>query len=227
MNYQSYNWTEPEGNGRGRVPRARALLLCIDTSGSMDSQARVQGSDDDDITSLQLVGHACRTVLQAVFQHAPQSQVAVYTFGRTVGKIDAAACLDTAQTKYLSDKIDALIPEGCTNMWGAIEQTIGDARALIAKDIAVDIFLLTDGQPTENTNPRAGIAKALADIMPPAQHCCIHTFGFGPAIDSALLLEIAGIGHGIFKYISDAGMVGTVMINSICKFIHDQSPTAA
>lgn len=41
----------------------------------------------------------------------------------------------------------------------------------------------------------------------------IHVFGYGYEIDTGLLGEIAEVGVGVYGYIPDCSMVGTVFVN--------------
>jgi len=50
-------------------------------------------------------------------------------------------------------------------------------------------------------------------------NCSISTFGFGYSLDSALLDEIADIGHGKYSFIPDSGLVGTVFVNSLSNLL--------
>ncbi|CAE6418391.1 unnamed protein product [Rhizoctonia solani] len=74
------------------------------------------------------------------------------------------------------------------------------------------VFILTDGQP--NVEPPRGhipMIKSYLDSLPPdAAKFTISTFGFGYRLDSRLLDEIADLGQGMYGFIPDSGMVGTV-----------------
>ena len=43
----------------------------------------------------------------------------------------------------------------------------------------------------------------------------IHTFGFGYDIDFNLLMEIAETGSGLFGFIPDCSMIGTIFVNTM------------
>jgi hypothetical protein len=47
----------------------------------------------------------------------------------------------------------------------------------------------------------------------------LHTFGFGYNLDSALLADIAAWGSGVFGFIPDCSMVGTVFINFLANML--------
>lgn len=47
----------------------------------------------------------------------------------------------------------------------------------------------------------------------------INTFGFGYAIDTPLLLNLASEGHGMHSFIPDASFVGTAFVNSVSNLL--------
>lgn len=49
--------------------------------------------------------------------------------------------------------------------------------------------------------------------------CTINTYGFGYNLDSKLLNEIAYEGKGVYNFIPDSGLIGTVFINSISNML--------
>ena len=87
-----------------------------------------------------------------------------------------------------------------------------------SKDISTKaIFLLTDGCP--NVSPTRGevytLQKTIEKDFNNKLPCIINTYGFGYSLDSKLLNALANCGHGSFSFIPDAGMVGTIFVNSI------------
>ncbi|KAH7340290.1 hint-domain-containing protein [Rhizoctonia solani] len=83
------------------------------------------------------------------------------------------------------------------------------------------VFILTDGQP--NIDPPRGhipMLKSYLDALPPdAPKFTISTFGFGYNLDSRLLDEIADLGQGMYGFIPDSGMVGTVFVHALANLM--------
>jgi len=195
----------------------KALILVLDKSGSMGSLAELKNSTEEStMTCIQLQSHSCNTVIKSVNEKLPRTPISVITFDSDVMVLQNPT--NNYDLKDLCEKIASIEDGSKTNMWGAIEMAINFANQLISQQFFVEIFLFTDGAPTSSTNPPRGIISELKKIIP-KQNCVINTFGIGSDIDSNLLYNIASIGNGIFKYISDAGMVGTCIINSACRFI--------
>jgi len=199
----------------------KAIILILDKSGSMGSQAVLKNSaqkEEDKVTSIQLQSHCSNTVIKSIHSQLADTIIGVVTFDSKIEVLQIPS--SNYDVKELCKKIDEIEDGSATNMWGAIEMGIELANNLIKQDIFVEIFLLTDGLPTPKTNPMRGILHEFKKIVP-KNNFRMNTFGIGSDIDSNLLYQIANIGNGIFKYISDAGMVGTCIINSAAKFILD------
>ncbi|CAE8599988.1 unnamed protein product, partial [Polarella glacialis] len=83
------------------------------------------------------------------------------------------------------------------------------------------VLLLTDGVP--NMNPPRGIIEMLKRMKQKGAGarlpCTVNTFGFGYALDSELLDQIAGLGSGSYAFIPDAGFVGTVFVNAVTNLL--------
>ncbi|CAE6348809.1 unnamed protein product [Rhizoctonia solani] len=83
------------------------------------------------------------------------------------------------------------------------------------------VFILTDGQP--NVEPPRGhipmIKSYLDALSPDAPKFTISTFGFGYNLDSRLLDEIAHLGQGMYGFIPDSGMVGTVFVHALANLM--------
>ncbi|CAE6433545.1 unnamed protein product [Rhizoctonia solani] len=83
------------------------------------------------------------------------------------------------------------------------------------------LFILTDGQP--NIEPPRGhipmLKTYLDSLSSNAPKFTISTFGFGYSLDSRLLDEIADLGQGMYGFIPDSGMVGTVFVHALANLI--------
>jgi hypothetical protein len=135
--------------------------------------------------------------------------------------------------------IDGLQTEGSTDLIAANKLALGMALAdTTSKNIHV--VILTDGEPD---NKRMVVPRFLT-AMEPLEHArvaghhhgvCVSTFGFGYDMDSVrcparavslqpfmfnawcqeLLLQMSMAGHGMFSYIPDSSMIGSVF----CHFV--------
>jgi len=114
--------------------------------------------------------------------------------------------------------LETLVAEGQTNLWDGLFNGLevlrrGNSETSGSNNMA--IFLLTDGEP--NIIPPRGHTQMLQRYKD--QHkdfsCLINTFGFGYSLDSELLNELALDGKGMYSFIPDSSMVGTVFVNSL------------
>jgi hypothetical protein len=78
------------------------------------------------------------------------------------------------------------------------------------------MMVLTDGSRPDV--PPGGFLKCMHAIKAPLEGrypCAVHTFGFGYDLDTELLVELAKEGGGMYCFIPDGSMVGTVFINAL------------
>ena len=85
-------------------------------------------------------------------------------------------------------------------------------------------MLLTDGQP--NILPPLPHLDMLREYK--AEHhkeldFTLSTFGFGYSLDTQLLEGLSVEGHGIYSFIPDAAMVGTVFVNFLANILSTTS----
>jgi hypothetical protein len=112
--------------------------------------------------------------------------------------------------------IERLRPEESTNIWDGLLKGMEVMRSSETDERRTQtIFLLTDGVP--NVNPPKPYIAMMRDFKDSTGTGCypgtICTFGFGYALQSELLREIALEGGGSYAFIPDSGFVGTVFVN--------------
>ena len=95
-----------------------------------------------------------------------------------------------------------------------------------AVDYNCQIYLLTDGEP--NINPPKGVVETTKDYMKRkltnmTKLPVINTFGYGYNLNSHMLYDLSKISDGIFGFIPDSTMVGTVFINSLSHSLLEQN----
>jgi hypothetical protein len=75
-------------------------------------------------------------------------------------------------------------------------------------------MVLTDG--VSNIDPPRGLIQTLENALESnKQKYTINTFGYSYGVDSELLEKISRIGSGVYGFIPDSTMVGTVFINML------------
>jgi Mg-chelatase subunit ChlD len=191
--------------------RPLSLFALIDVSGSMECNAceSVVGLEDLNLSRLQLVKHALKTIVATLSE---QDEICLITFsGNATLRLPSTKMTDIGKIRA-NDAIDGMIEEGATNIWDALRLGIQEARKIIDPEMITSLLLFTDGEP--NRNPPMGIITALESVLADHQdNFTISAFGFGYNIDSPLMENIAKLGKGVYGYCPDCTMVGTVFIN--------------
>jgi len=200
------------------APRTRErdvdLALVIDVSGSMDTV--VQSVDEhgvkenNGLSRLDLVKHAARTIIENLGA-SDRLTIVKYTDNATV--VLELTKMDLKGKKKAQGVVSGLGPEGMTNLWDGLykgmQQLNGDADGR-----SRSIFLLTDGIP--NVNPPMGYEREFRRYEEKCgRRCTVNMYGFGYSMQSDLLQNLAHWGDGIFGFIPDAGMIGTIFVNAL------------
>lgn len=187
------------------------IALVIDVSGSMGCDAPVPGetTEKTGLSVLDLVKHACRTILSTMDE---RDRLAIVTFSTRSKVLQPLLSMTAENKKDAHIAIDNMKLEGCTNLWHGLRDGIRLFQDEEHSGRVPAIMVLTDGAPNHMC-PAQGYVPALSampNIVP-----SIHTFGFGYSLRSGLLKSIAEFGHGNYSFIPDAGMIGTVFVHAV------------
>jgi len=107
---------------------------------------------------------------------------------------------------------EKLSPCGGTQLWSGLECGLDVLKNKIGSSGKnASLFLLTDGEPSDKGH--LALLEKYMDKNP--LKCTINTFGFGYSLDSALLTSLAHQGNGVFAFIPDSSLVGTVFVNAL------------
>ncbi|RYO86104.1 hypothetical protein DL766_000553 [Monosporascus sp. MC13-8B] len=193
------------------------VVLVIDVSGSMSSEAPAPTLDSDGKSSLEdfglsildLTKHAARTVLETLDEG---DRMGIVTFSTDVRVVQPLLPMDNGGKELARSNIESMKHDRSTNLWGGITAGLKLFENNTDTGRVPAVMVLTDGKPNYMC-PRRGYVPKLREMSPlPAT---IHTFGFGYTIRSGLLKSIAEIGGGNYAFIPDAGMIGTVFIHAV------------
>ena len=190
------------------------LLIIADNSGSMSEEASGgDGGESFGFTRLDLVKHTIRTIAAIL---GPNDMLGIVTYSTSAEVVLVPTVMNDAGRARVTTVLETVQPDSQTNIFDGIRTAslLANAPELAGRHIVG--ALLTDGFP--NINPPRGIVPTLA-ILPTKNQWSLHTFGFGYKLDSKLLTEIAHWGQGLFGFIPDCSMVGTVFINFIANML--------
>ncbi|AYV80477.1 MAG: putative von willebrand factor type A domain protein [Harvfovirus sp.] len=208
------------GEGTKRV---NSDMCCvIDISGSMATEAVLKNANGVDegygLSMLDLVKHSVRTIIHSlsdkdrfsliIFNSSAEILINM-TQMDTMGKINALGTLE---------KYDAA---GGTNIWAGLSsalEIVSQQGREQKSNNNLSVFMLTDG--ASNCGPPQGeLAQLKKYIDENGLLSNVNTFGFGYGSNSKLLSEISLATNGLYSFIPDCGMVGTVFVNSIANFL--------
>ena len=189
------------------------ICCVIDTSGSMGDNASIKTaggkSESDGLTLLDIVKHAARVIIQSL---GPEDLISIVHFNSDSVCVLQPTKADTKGKNRAKDALDALHASGSTNLAAGVKHSV-DVTAAVGTDYISSIFLLTDGVPDDSSFDYVGALRRQFARTPIFGN--LNTFGFGYNLNSRILSDIATEGRGIFGFIPDAGMVGTIFINAL------------
>jgi Mg-chelatase subunit ChlD len=199
----------------GSEARLPCVCICIlDVSGSMGLEASLvdPGSGErDGLTRMDLVKHATKAVINML---GDNDHVAIVSYNHAARLVLDLTCTNQLGRDRATVALGTLTPDGRTNIWDGLREALALAAKPECAGKNVHMLLLTDGEPNEN--PPRGIVPTLQSFLSSRPtNVTISTFGFGYEMDSTLLCDISKTGNGIYAYIPDASLVGTVFSNFI------------
>jgi len=193
------------------------IIFVIDISGSMDTIASPvsENGECDDLSRLNLACHSINTIIQSLEEN---DEVGIISFNNCAyTKIGMTKMNENGKT-LAKMVIDNLQASGSTNIYDGLKRAF-DMMEKITNDNNTSIVLLTDG--IANINPANGILNTLISNYDVTKFkpFSLNTFGFSYDINSELLKEIADNYNGIFGFIPECSMVGTVFVNFLANLL--------
>jgi hypothetical protein len=187
------------------IERKQATIVAIiDISGSMNTVVGL-AEGEKGFTRLDLVKHVLNVLVTSLNE---SDHLCLLTFSDETEIVFEISKMDVENKEIARKKIKNLQTQGGTYTKGAIEK----AYKIIAdspKNSIQSILLLTDGEDNDGVD----IVKNHFNGIKKPTGVQFNTFGFSSNIWSHLLEDLALQGGGIFGYIPDQTMIGTVFIN--------------
>ena len=191
------------------------LLAIVDTSGSMG-----ESTDDEKsveaygFSRLDLVKHTVRTMAAVL---GDDDMLAIITYSTNAQIVLRPTRMNKEGKARVEAALEYVQPDSQTNIFEGLRHAmeIANTDELAGRNIVG--LLLTDGFP--NINPPRGILYELQNRIVMKNPWTLHTFGFGYKLDSKLLADLALWGNGLFGFIPDATMVGTIFINFLASVL--------
>ena len=190
------------------------FIAIVDNSGSMGEPAEPpDAAEKYGYTRQDLVGHGLNTLATIL---GPDDMMAIVKFS-TTGQVVLRPTLMNAEGKVkVKAAVDSIRPDSQTNIYDGCRLANEIANQSDMEGRHIVGILLTDGFP--NVSPPRGIVETLR-TLPRKNPWSLSTFGFGYNLDSVLLAEMASSFGGVFGFIPDCTMVGTVLINFVANML--------
>jgi hypothetical protein len=193
------------------------IIFVIDVSGSMNiiASGTNENGECDDLSRLNLACHSILTIIESLTEN---DEIGIISFNHLANTELGMTKMNENGKNIAKIVIKKLEAGGTTNIYDGLKKSF-ELLKTITNDNNNSIVLLTDG--VSSTDPPNGILETLKrtfnniDLKP----FSLNTFGFGYDINSILLRDIANNYNGIFGFIPDCSMVGTVFINFISNLL--------
>ena len=203
-------------NFKNSSKKNNIIVAVVDNSGSMGESADVPGAESSGLTRIDLVKHTLNTFVHSL---SDNDMMCIIKFSNNAYIVSDFIKLNRTGKDITIENIKKIQPDGMTNMWAGIKLGIDKISSVFNNDYNISMILMTDG--VSNSDPPRGIIPTLEEYIKTKNiNFSINTFGYGYNIDSNLLGNIAKMCNGIFGFIPDATMVGTIFINMISSIIN-------
>jgi hypothetical protein len=197
------------------------FIATVDVSGSMGINAEIPKTDGKNESSnlqiLDITKHGIKTCLEVL---SDNDRFALVTYSNKANTILPLTFMnEEGKTKAIL-AIENMNASGGTNIWDGIFKSLELVKNRSDKSRLPCISLLTDGESNYKP-PRGEVAmfQRYIDANPEINNCIFNTYGFGYNLDSKLLFNLSNELNGMYSFIPDAGMVGTIFINSISNML--------
>lgn len=208
---------QQEGTGTVRTP---VDIICVlDVSGSMGAPAKTANSESSGLSLLDVALHGIKTVINTL---EAQDRLALVVFDHSHEVLFELTSMDEAGRTSTQERVSKITTRGATDIWGGLKAGLevckrGQLSADASSKRLAHLMLLTDGQTADRNSviPSMLAYQAQQERLP----CTVSTMGFGYAIDSPLLADMAKHGSGCYSFIPDAGFVGTIFVNLMSNFL--------
>jgi hypothetical protein len=190
------------------------LVFVIDKSGSTESDATpgLDESERDGISILDLIKHLVKVAIESLGE---SDRVAVVQFDERASVKYPMSFMSSGNKRTASARLESIISSGGTQIWSGIHLGLETMRTAAHVDGARtrSVLVFTDGLDVKK--PLRGNMHELMSWIGANESDAIsmHTIGFGNALDSRELFEMAGALGGTFSHIPDASTAGTILIN--------------
>jgi uncharacterized protein YegL len=182
----------------------KRLCLLIDNSGSMSG------------SRINLVKHACKSIIKSSDENI---EISIFTFSTKGVRIQQFYQMSGQNKNTFIQDITNIGIDGSTNLLAGLEITMNYIQSTPnPENIDTHLLVFTDGEADNKdvSQYQRLLQPFYSDNKKP---CVIDVFGFGNSLSLDILKEIYTMNSGIFAYISDINMMGTIFGNYFANLV--------
>ena len=203
----------PNLNAIQKKPAGNDVVIILDVSGSMETGVVSVDSDNGEsgfkLTRLDLVKHATLATSKML---GPSDNLCIITYSTTAKVVLDFTPMNDVAKSNIEEILKTIRVESSTDFCPAIRCAFDTINRTVAKGRHVSVLFLTDGEPTDTPEQ---IMSILDNQMKNTPNTTFSTFIFGNNANSSLLKYMSEVGQGMYSFIPDVSMIGTVFSNFI------------
>jgi uncharacterized protein YegL len=188
------------------------IVLCIDTSSSMDASADKQGNEVSGLSVLDILKYSANVIIKSGNE---KQRIGIVQFSNEGRIVKPLTVLNEFGKRDLSASIELLNPNGQTNLydgiiksWDLFESSTCNKKSII---------LFTDGEP--NMEPPRGYINQLQNIKEKKYNgkyiSDINIYTYGNSVNSELSDNISKETNGVYGFIPDSTLMGDLLTHKI------------
>jgi hypothetical protein len=204
---------DPTPKAISNKPVGNDIVFVLDVSGSMATGVvaldAANGESGYQLSRLDLVKHATLATSKML---GANDNMCIVTYSTTSKVALDFTPMNDHGKSLAANVIKAIHEESSTEFCPAIKCVFDAIHQKSAPGRHVSILFLTDGEASDNPTT---IMTALEHQMLNITNTTLSTFIFGTNANSNLLKRMSETGQGMYSFIPDASMIGTVFSNFI------------
>ena len=203
----------PNSNAIQHKPKGNNVVIILDVSASMDTSVVSMDTDSGEsgfkLSRLDMVKHATLATSKML---GPSDNLCIITYSTTSKIVFPFTSMTDSSKVSVETIIKQINTDSSTNFCPAIELAFDNIHLNDLKSQHTSILFLTDGEPSDDPEV---ILQKLSNNMNTTPNTIFSTFIFGNNANSKLLKQMAEVGQGMYSFIPDVSMIGTVFSNFI------------
>jgi hypothetical protein len=210
----------------------KIIIVVLDNSSSMKSRACDRNNEEfKNFSRGDFLKHSMRTIIELIANDKNQYYLGIITFDTNPCCVMPISKLDNDGIEKAKKTVSKISPDGMTDIWKGLKKglDLGKDYEGRKRNQIIEILILTDGEPTTGCIDAISFEKQLKKYIEKSNlddddyKFRLSCFVYGYSISPSIMSCICGIGNGMYGYISDYSMIGSVFIHAIANILTDYS----